>query len=423
MSTRVDFAVSDDLHRSRLTVFFRLLLAIPHFIWFVGWTILAFFAAVAGWIFGLIAGVLPLGLHFFLASYVRYSTQLFAYLALAANPYPAFTGAPGYPVDVEIGYPDSQRRLSIAFRIVLAVPVLILAGVLLGSSGGGGGSWSSGEGGGEAWASGGAGGAVWAVAVLGWFASLALGRMPPGFRNLAAYGLRYGAEAMAYLLLLTDRYPNADPRVPATWGAPPTHPVTLEVTDDLRRSRLTVFFRLFLSLPHLVWLVLWTIAAFFAAIANWAVTLVRGTSPLALHRFLAAYVRYDAHVFGYLLLVANPFPGFTGDPGYGVDAVVAPPERQNRWVTGFRGLLAIPSFVVSSALSGLLVVSGFLGWFYALATGRMPQSLRNAGAYALRYNAQTMSYIWILTDRYPFSGPPGREEPPPVPAALGETTP
>ena len=63
-------------------------------------------------------------------------------------------------------------------------------------------------------------------------------------------------------------------------------------------------------------------------------------------------------------------------------------------------------------LSGLLFVVAFLGWFAALATGRMPHGFRNAGAYVLRYSAQTAAYGYLLlTDRYPFSGPAGWREP------------
>src|SRR4051812_41700316 len=61
------------------------------------------------------------------------------------------------------------------------------------------------------------------------------------------------------------------------------HPITLVVRDDLERTRLTVFFRLILAIPHFIWLTLWTIAAVFAAIANWFATLFEGTPPQALH--------------------------------------------------------------------------------------------------------------------------------------------
>ena len=62
----------------------------------------------------------------------------------------------------------------------------------------------------------------------------------------------------------------------------------LTVTDDLRRSRLTVFFRLLLAIPHFIWWTLWTIAALLAAVANWFATLFAGRAPEALHRFLSA---------------------------------------------------------------------------------------------------------------------------------------
>jgi hypothetical protein len=187
----------------------------------------------------------------------------------------------------------------------------------------------------------------------------------------------------------------------------PEHPVAVAVEDDLRRSRLTVFFRLLLAIPHFVWLALWSVAALLAAIANWVVALVRGLPAAPLHRFLAAYVRYSIHVSAFLFLVANPFPGFTGrEGGYPVDVRLPPPARQSRWVTGFRLLLAIPAMIVQSAIGGAAWAAAFLGWFAALATGRMPRGLRNLGAYSLRYSAQSSAYVFVLTDRYPYSGPP-----------------
>jgi Domain of unknown function (DUF4389) len=412
----VRLAVEDDLRRSRVTVFFRLLLAIPHLVWASLWSILMFFVAFVNWLATLIIGRLPGGLHSLTAAYVRYLTQLFAYLSLAANPYPMFTGTDRYPVDIEIDAPARQRRLITLFRLPLAIPALTFAAVFLASYAGG--SYSSGEGEnayGGATAS--SVGTVWTVAFFAWFACLALGRMPMGFRNLQAYGLRYGAQAWAYVLLLTDRYPNLDPGDPPSTG--PLHPVGLAVSDDLRRSRLTVFFRLLLALPHFVWLILWGIAAFFAGIAGWFAALILGRLPSALHRFLAAYLRYTTHLGAFVLLTANPFPDFTGTPGrYPVDPELPEPEPQRRLVTLFRFFLAIPAFAVSSSLYTLAFVSAFFGWFVSLALGRMPRSFREAQAYALRYGAQTNAYFWLLTSRYPYSGPSlgqPEEEPEPEP--------
>jgi hypothetical protein len=181
---------------------------------------------------------------------------------------------------------------------------------------------------------------------------------------------------------------------------------------------LTVFFRLLLALPHIVWVLLWWIAASLALIVDWFATLVLGRSPRSLHRFLASYVRYQIHLAAYVWLVANPFPGFTGTPGYPVELEIAPPEPQSRWVTGFRLPLAIPALAVLGALSLALFVAAVLGWFASLVTGRMPEGLRDLGAWVLRYSGQVTGYWYLLTDRYPYSGPPVEERPAPEEPAL-----
>jgi hypothetical protein len=406
----VRITVDGDLRRSRLTVFFRLLLAIPHFIWIVLWSIAVFFAAIAGWFAALATTRLPEGLHNFLAAYVRYATHLGAYLSIAANPYPGFTGEPGYPVDVAIAAREPLSRWKVALRIFLAIPALILAAVL-GSGFGGGGSGQASDSEAEFFASSGVGGVAAVCAILGWFAVMGLGRMPLGIRNLASYGLGYTAQAYSYTLLLTDRYPNADPEaLGPTWELP-AHPVTLVQDDDGARSRLTVFFRFLFAIPHFVWIVLWTVAAIFASWVNWFVVLGRGRSADPLHRFLTAYIRYTAHVSAFAFLVANPFPGFVGAPGYPVEVAFGEADRQNRWVTFFRFFLSFPAFLLSGALSAVLFVVGFLGWFASLATGRMPSGLRDLGALAIRYAAQTNAYAFLVTDTYPHASPALRPPP------------
>jgi hypothetical protein len=410
----VRITVDDDLHRSRLTVFFRLLLAIPHLIWLALWTIAILVVGFIGWAVALVRGRLPDGLHNFLATYIRYATHVGAYLGLAANPYPGFTGAPGYPVDIQIPPPETQSRATIAVRILLAIPALILAATL--GSGAGGGSAAARDGNDRGGASTGVGGVAAVCAFLGWFASLARGRMPNGLRDLGAYGIGYTAQAYAYALLLTDRYPNSDPNELGPVWSLPSHPVRLEVDDDGSRSRLTVAFRLLLALPHLVWLTLWSVAAILAAIANWFVALVSGRSAEPLHRFLAAYVRYTVHLSAFVFVVANPFPGFAGTPGYPVDVTIAPAERQSRWITLFRTFLALPAFLLAGALAGAMLAVGILGWFAALVTGRMPTGLRNLGAMSIRYQAQTHVYWFVLNDRYPYASPALR--PPAQPEAI-----
>jgi hypothetical protein len=179
------------------------------------------------------------------------------------------------------------------------------------------------------------------------------------------------------------------------------HPIRLVVTDDLQRNRLTVFFRLILAIPHVIWLLLWGIVATLAAIANWFATLVKGESPEGLHNFLSTYLRYMTQVYAYILLIADPFPGFGGQPGYPVEIEVAPPQPQNRWTVGFRILLAIPAYIIAGIFGYLNRILALFSWFVALILGRVPEGLRNVAAFALRFEQQTAGYTLLLTGRYP----------------------
>jgi len=384
----VRITVDDDLRRSRLTVFFRLLLAIPHVVWFLLWTAPALVAAFLNWFAVLFTTRTPRAFHRFLSAYIRYGTQLGAFVWLAANPFPGFVGDAGYPVSVEIAEPQPQRRLVTLFKLVLALPALFVAAIL-------GGGVSVGGGGADLAA---------VAAFLGWFAALALGRMPSGLRDLVVWSLGYGAQVAAYFFSLTDRYPTSDPNAHVA-TEPPEHSVRLELEDDGRRSRLTVFFRLLLAIPHLVWLNLWGLAVELAAIVGWIAALVTGRLPQPLHRFSAAYISCSAQVYAFLTLVTNPFPGFVGEPGYPLHIAIDPPVRQNRLVTLFRLVLALPAVLITLVLSYLLILIAVLGWFAALATGRMPIGFRNAGAAIIRYVAQVHAYVFLVTPEYPHSSP------------------
>jgi hypothetical protein len=105
-------------------------------------------------------------------------------LNLLANPYPPFHGSPGagYPVDLHVDTPQSQRRWKIFLRVILAVPALILA-------------WVFGQ-------------VLGIVAFLAWFVCVVMGRIPKGMRDLGGYCLRYQQQTYGYMMLLTERYPS-----------------------------------------------------------------------------------------------------------------------------------------------------------------------------------------------------------------------
>jgi Domain of unknown function (DUF4389) len=179
----IGLVVDDDLKRNRATVFFRLLLALPQAIWLSLWGIVASAAVFVAWIVALVSGRVPGGLHSFLARYLRAGTHLGAYVFLLADPWPPFDRRPGsYPVDLRVDPPQDQSRLTVLFRVLLAVPALLLSYVFRAVN--------------------------QIVAFLAWFYCLAFGRMHEGMRDISAWMLRYEVQTYAYLGLLTGRYPS-----------------------------------------------------------------------------------------------------------------------------------------------------------------------------------------------------------------------
>jgi hypothetical protein len=183
----VQLVVTDDLRRNRLTAAFRLLLAIPHFLWLFLWSVAAVLALVANWVATLVSGRPPASLHNFLSRFLRYMTHVMAYSFLIADPFPSFDGRLGYPVDLEVGPPEEQSRLTVFFRIFLAIPAILVAQILRYLS--------------------------QLLAFFSWITAILLGRVPRGIRDFAAFALRFEQQTNAYLYLLTGRYPGFDLRI------------------------------------------------------------------------------------------------------------------------------------------------------------------------------------------------------------------
>lgn len=208
-----------------------------------------------------------------------------------------------YPIELRVPPDlDSRNRLTTAFRPILALPHLLLVGVpialaLLGDWG-----WGAG-GNGAQWSSGGLLGAVAAlVALIAWFAILFTGSHPEGLWNLAAFYLRWRARAMAYIALLRDEYPPfGDGRYPVVLSIEP---------PKLPRNRVTVAFRIFLALPHLLVLVVLGLFWTLTSIVAWFAILFSGRYPAALYRFAVGVLRWSTRVEGYLLLLTDEYPPF-----------------------------------------------------------------------------------------------------------------
>lgn len=184
VSYPVTFEADYAEQRSRLTSFFRLILAIPLFIWAMVYGLVAWLAVIVAWFAIVITGRYPKGLYDFVADFTRFYTRTLSYAVLLTDPYPSFFGSddPGYPVRMQFDGPlDHYSRLKTLFRIILAIPIYVLRyvfGLLL-------------EVGGVA---------AWAVCVV-------TAKMPRGLFDLMVLASSFTARSDAYMFLLTETYP------------------------------------------------------------------------------------------------------------------------------------------------------------------------------------------------------------------------
>lgn len=183
MSYPVTFEADYIEHHNRLTTFFRLILAIPLYIWLYIYAIAAAIVLVIAWFAIVITGRYPRGLYDFVAGYTRFITRITAYVALLCDPYPSFGGSPdaSYPIRMEFAPLDRYSRLKTLFRIILAIPIAIVryvVGLLLQIG-----------------------------AFAAWFVILFTGKLPRGLYDLMVFANSYTARSDAYLYLLTETYP------------------------------------------------------------------------------------------------------------------------------------------------------------------------------------------------------------------------
>jgi hypothetical protein len=182
----------------------------------------------------------------------------------------------------------------------------------------------------------------------------------------------------------------------------PYHPVRLRVEDDLRRSRLTVFFRLVLVIPHLIWLYVWSWVVVVVVAFNWLATLFAGRTEDDVHNFNGRFLRYWTQIYAYVCLAANPWPRFSGRPGtYPVELELDPPEPQRRLVTLFRVVLVIPAFAFAIVLGTVAQVLALVGWFICLALGASRKECAISSRTAFGTRRRRTRTCFLLTSRYP----------------------
>jgi hypothetical protein len=210
--------------------------------------------------------------------------------------------AMAYPVTVNLEpQPPDRNRLTTAFRLFLAIPHLILVGgVGAGFAFYNGGNNDARSFGGE---TGLLGSIAWLLAVISWCTIVIMGEHFTPIRQFTRFYLRWRVRALAYFMLLQDRYPP--------FGDAP-YPAALAL-DEIgpTRDRLTVGLRLILAIPHFIVLFFVLCAWWVTTILAWFLILITGRYPQGLYDFGVSALRWLIRVEAYMLLMVDDYPPFS----------------------------------------------------------------------------------------------------------------
>jgi hypothetical protein len=178
-------------------------------------------------------------------------------------------------------------------------------------------------------------------------------------------------------------------------------PIHVAVAAAAPQSRLTIFFRPVLGIPHLLVLYVLGLVGEVIAVLGWFAALFTGRLPDFAAGYLCGLLRWQGRVLGYQSLLTSQYPPFSSeDEDYPV-RVAMRPGRLNRLAVLFRGVLMIPALVVYLFASYGAVVISIAAWFIALATGKVPDSVHQALSAVLRYQLRLLGFAFMLTSEYP----------------------
>jgi uncharacterized membrane protein HdeD (DUF308 family) len=203
----------------------------------------------------------------------------------------------GYPVRFSVDYPEEGLdRIRTAFRIILALPVLVLVSLI------GGGYfdvWTQDQ-----------SNVTWALAggILAIPTALMIvvrQKYPRWWFDWNLELLRFSNRVAAYLFLLRDEYPSTDEEQAVHLDIP--YP---DVERDLNRWLPLV--KWLLAIPHYIVLFFLFIGVIFAVIIAWFAILFTGRYPPGLFGFVVDAIRWEIRVTAYTaILTTDKYPPFT----------------------------------------------------------------------------------------------------------------
>jgi hypothetical protein len=193
---------------NRWTTFFRLILAIPWFIVAAFWGILFIFTHLIAWVALIILGRYPKWLYDFNSGVVRYGLRVSSWFFLQTDVWPPFglNDDPSYPIRINVpAEPAAQQsRLKALFRIILALPVLLIVAYATSY-------------------------VIQAISLAAWLTIVFRGYLPEWVFNILVECHRFEARVFGYTAFLTDDYPpigleRAKSATPPAAPEPPAAP-------------------------------------------------------------------------------------------------------------------------------------------------------------------------------------------------------
>ena len=206
---------------------------------------------------------------------------------------------PAYPVNLSVEYPDRPLdRLTTAFRIFVAIPIMIVLGTVSGST------WSFYSSTGTVYVAG-TGGLLFLGPLL---MILFRQKYPRWWFDWNLELQRFTNRVLVYVLLMDDRYPSTDQEQGLRLDY-----VYPDVPRDLNRFLPLV--KWLLVIPHFIVLAFLWIAVFFVVIVAWFAILFTGRYPRGIFDFVEGVVRWGQRVVAYAFtLVTDRYPPFSLQP-------------------------------------------------------------------------------------------------------------
>lgn len=147
------------------------------------------------------------------------------------------------------------------------------------------------------------------LAFVSWFAILFTANIPQGLFDFMATILRYQWRTYSFVLWLREPYPPFD--FTASNLDPGNDPARVSVAYPERLSRLLIFVKWILVIPHAIALFFVGIGAFLVLIAGFFVVLFTGRWPEGMRNFLVGTSRWSVRVSAYLYLMTDVYPPFS----------------------------------------------------------------------------------------------------------------